>query len=67
MILGLIVIALFLLFIGIGILILVLVVGSLIMFLPATIVAFIVLILTGSWLYAGLAFLIVALLMILFK
>jgi len=67
MALGILLIMLFLLLVGIGALVLVLVVGSLIMFLPATIVAFIVLLLTGSWAWAGLAFLMVALLMVLFK
>jgi hypothetical protein len=48
---------LFLLLVGIGVLVLLLVVGSLILFLPATLVALIVLLLTGSWTLAGLAFL----------
>ena len=67
MVFNLLLILVFLLLVGIGVLVLVLVVGSLIMFLPATIVALIVLLLTGSWAMAGLAFLAVALLMVLFR
>jgi hypothetical protein len=51
----------------IGLLIIVFVIGSLIAFLPATIIAIVVLLLTGSWFYAGIAFLIIAALMILFR
>ena len=65
--LGFLVLPFFLLLVGIGALFLIFVVGSLILFLPATIVALIVLLLTGSWAWAGLAFLIVALLMVVFK
>jgi hypothetical protein len=51
----------------IGLLIIVFVIGSLIAFLPATIIAIVVLLLTGSWFYAGIAFLVIAALMILFR
>jgi len=67
MLIGLALILAFLFLIAMGILIIVLVIGSLIMFLPATLVALAVLILTGSWLWAGLAFLVVAIIMVLFK
>ena len=60
-------ILLFLLLVGIGIMVLLLVVGSLILFLPATLAALIVLLLTGSWTLAGVVFLVVALLMLLFR
>jgi hypothetical protein len=45
----------------IGILLIILVVGALIVLLPAIIVAIIVWFLTGSFFYAGIAFLVVAL------
>jgi len=48
----------------IGILILVLIVKVLFLFLPAAIVAIVVWFLTGSWFWAGVAFLIVALISI---
>jgi hypothetical protein len=51
----------------IGLLIIIFVVGSLIMFLPATVIAVVVLLLTGSWFYAGIAFLVIAVLMIIFR
>ena len=51
----------------IGLLIIVFVIGSLITFLPATLIAIAVLLLTGSWYYAGIAFLIIAVLMIIFR
>jgi hypothetical protein len=51
----------------IGLMIIIFVIGSLIMFLPATVIAIVVLLLTGSWFYAGIAFLIIAVLMIIFR
>lgn len=67
MFVGLLGILLFLALIVIGVLFLVLVIGSLVLFLPATIISVVVLLLTGSWFYTGVAFLVVALLMILLK
>ena len=49
-----------LVFVVIGILVIVLVVSALIVFLPAIIVAIIVWYFTGSFLFAGIAFLVVA-------
>jgi hypothetical protein len=63
---GLSIIALIVLVI-IGLVILVLVVGSIILFLPAAIVAFVVWFLTGDLFLAGVAFLIIAVLMIVFR
>lgn len=51
----------------VGILIIIFVIGSLIMFLPATIVAIVILLLTGSWFWAGIGFLAIAVLMVLFR
>ena len=51
----------------IGLMIIIFVIGSLIMVLPATVIAIVVLLLTGSWFYAGIAFLIIAVLMIIFR
>lgn len=51
----------------IGLAILVLIVGSIILFLPAAIIAFVVWLLTGDFFLAGVAFLIVAALMIVFR
>ncbi len=51
----------------IGIVVIVIIIGSLIMFLPATVIAIVVLFLTGSWFWAGVAFLAIALFMIIFK
>lgn len=65
--LGLVGLLVFAVLVVIGILIIVFVVGALISFLPATIVAIVVLLLTGSWLYAGIAFLVIAVLMIIFR
>ena len=65
--LGLLGLLVFAVLVIIGILILVFVVGALISFLPATLIAIVVLLLTGSWIYAGIAFLIVAVLMIIFR
>jgi hypothetical protein len=63
---GLSIIALIVLVI-IGLAILVLVVGSLLLLLPAAIVAFVVWLLTGDLFLAGVAFLIIAVLMIVFR
>jgi len=49
-----------------ALLIIIFIVGSLITFLPATLIAIVVLLLTGSWLYAGIAFVVIAVLMIIF-
>ena len=57
----------FIVLVVIGFLILVLVVGSIILFLPAAIIAFVVWLLTGSFFLAGVAFLIIAVLMIVFR
>lgn len=51
----------------IGIVVIVIIIGSLIMFLPATVIAIVVLFLTGRWFWAGVAFLAIALFMIIFK
>lgn len=51
----------------IGLAIIVLVVGSIILFLPAAIIAFVVWFLTGDLFLAGVAFLIIAVLMIVFR
>ena len=61
------VLAIFLLLVIVGIVILVVLVGSLIRFLPATLAAIFVLLFTGNWLLAGLAFLIVAIIMVVAK
>jgi hypothetical protein len=65
--LGLLALLVFAVLVVIGILIIIFVIGSLIMFLPATIIAIVVLLLTGSWYFAGIAFLIIAVLMIIFR
>jgi hypothetical protein len=54
--------AAFLFLVVVGVMILV-VIGSLIRFFPATMAAIFVLMFTGNWLLAGLAFLIVAIIM----
>jgi hypothetical protein len=64
---GLLGILVFAVLVVIGLLIIIFIIGSLITFLPATIVAILVLLLTGSWFNAGIAFLIVAVLMIIFR
>ena len=64
---GLLGILVFAVLVVIGLLIIVFVIGSLITFLPATIIAIVVLLLTGSWFYAGIAFLIIAVFMIIFR
>jgi hypothetical protein len=64
---GLVALLVFAVLVVIGILIIVFIIGSLITFLPATIIAIIVLLLTGSWFYAGIAFLLIAVIMIIFK
>jgi hypothetical protein len=64
---GLLALLVFAILVVIGILVIVFIIGSLLMFLPATIIAIVVLLLTGSWYYAGIAFLIVAFLMIIFR
>ena len=64
---GLLGILFFAVLVVVGLLIIVFVIGSLIAFLPATIIAGVVLLLTGSWFDAGIAFLIIAALMILFR
>ena len=64
---GLLGILFFAVLVVVGLLIIVFVIGSLIAFLPATIIAVVVLLLTGSWFDAGIAFLIIAALMILFR
>lgn len=51
----------------IGVAIIVVVIGSLILFLPAAVIAFVVWLLTGSLFYAGVAFLVIAVLMIVLK
>lgn len=65
--LGILTLLLFAVLIVVGLVILVFVVGTLIAFLPATLIAIVVLLLTGSLFYAGLAFLVIAALMILFR
>lgn len=65
--LGLLALFIFTILVVVGILIIIFVIGSMIMFLPATIIAIIVLLLTGSWFLAGIAFLVVAVLMVLFR
>jgi hypothetical protein len=65
--LGLLALFIFAILVVVGILIIVFVIGSMIMFLPATIIAIIVLLLTGSWFLAGMAFLVVAVLMVIFR
>jgi hypothetical protein len=65
--LGLLGLLVFAVLVVIGLLIIIFVIGSLIMFLPATIIAIVVLLLTGSWFYAGMAFLVIAVLMIIFR
>jgi|GEM_PF-1494342 len=67
MIIELWVLAIFLLLVMVGIVILIVLVGSLVKFFPATVVALIVLLVTGNWLLAGLAFLIVAIIMVALK
>ncbi len=52
---------------AIGLIILVVVVGSILLFLPAAIIAFVVWFLTGDLFLAGIAFLIIAVLMIVFR
>jgi hypothetical protein len=51
----------------IGLAIIVLVIGSIILFLPAIIIAFVVWLLTGELFLAGVAFLITAVLMVIFR
>jgi hypothetical protein len=51
----------------IGLAIIVVIIGSLILFLPAAIIAFVVWLLTRDFFLAGVAFLIVAVLMIIFR
>lgn len=63
MIIELWVLAIFLLLVIVGIVVLIVVVGSLIRFFPATLAAIFVLLFTGNWLLAGLAFLVVAIIM----
>lgn len=63
---GLSIIALIIL-LGIGLIILIAIVGSIILFLPAAIVAFVVWFLTRDLFLAGIAFLIIAVLMIIFR
>jgi hypothetical protein len=63
---GLSIIALIILLV-IGLVILVVVVGSILLFLPAAIIAFVVWFLTGDLFLAGVAFLIIAVLMIIFR
>ncbi len=65
--LGILTLLLFAVLIVVGLVILVFVVGTLIAFLPATLIAIVVLLITGSLFEAGLAFLIIAALMILFR
>ena len=67
MIIELWVLAIFLLLVIVGIVILVVLVGSLIKFFPATLAAIFVLLFTGNWLLAGLAFLIMAIIMVVAK
>ncbi len=67
MIIELWVLAIFLFLVIVGIVILVVLVGSLIRFFPATLAAIFVLLFTGNWLLAGLAFLIVAIIMVVLK
>ncbi|MHC1709731.1 MAG: hypothetical protein AB9819_04930 [Methanomassiliicoccales archaeon] len=56
------ILAAFLFLVIVGVIIL-LVIGSLIRFFPATLAAIFVLMFTGNWLLAGLAFLVVAIIM----
>jgi hypothetical protein len=67
MIIELWVLAIFLFLVIVGVVILIVLVGSLIRFFPATLVAILVLLFTGNWLLAGLAFLIVAIIMVILK
>ncbi|MHC1680393.1 MAG: hypothetical protein AB9860_03970 [Methanomassiliicoccales archaeon] len=62
MIIELWILAAFIFLVIVGVIVLI-IIGSLIKFLPATVMAIVVLILTGNWLLAGLAFLVVAIIM----
>lgn len=55
------------LFIVLGIIVIVVIIGSLLLFLPAVVIAFVVWLLTGSFFWGAVAFLIISVLMILFK
>jgi hypothetical protein len=65
--LGILALLAFIVLVIIGIVVIVIIIGSLIMFLPATVIAVVVLFLTHSWFWAGVAFLAVAVFMLIFK
>jgi hypothetical protein len=64
---GLLALLVFAVLVVIGILIIFFIIGSLITFFPATVIAVVVLLLTGSWFWAGVAFLAIAVFMIIFR